>query len=419
MDVARNNQRRVVVTGMGAVSCLGKSTNEFWSALKEGRSGIRPMTLVNPEKFPCKVSGEVQNFDPLERIDRREARRMGRFSQFAVSATVEAMNQARLNMATEDATRVAVLIGCGAGGLPETDQQAEIKTKRGPLRMSPFYIPIMLVNMAAANISRVFGTRGYTNTCATACAAGTQAVGEATEVIRRGAADVVITGGTEAGICEIGMGGFATIGALSRWTGESSKASRPFDAGRDGFVPAEGAGILILESLDHALNRNAEPLAEIAGWSATSDGFHLVQPEDSGNGASLAISNALADAGITTEQVSYISAHGTSTPLNDAAETKAIKKAFGVRAAKIPVSSAKSMIGHSLGGSGGLEAVISVSTIRDNMIHPTINQENPDPDCDLDYVPNVARRASVEIVISNSFGFGGQNACIVVKRFHE
>jgi 3-oxoacyl-[acyl-carrier-protein] synthase II len=283
--------------------------------------------------------------------------------------------------------------------------------------MSPFFIPQMLINMAAANVSRLFGATGYTNTCATACAAGTQAIGEATEVIRRGGADVVITGGTEAGISEIGMGGFSTIGALTKRNDAPEKASRPFDKDRDGFAPAEGAGTLIVESLEHALARGARIRAEVTGWGVTSDAFHLVQPHEQGLGAAKCMTLAIRDAGLTTDDIDYINAHGTSTPINDAVETMAIKKVFGERARGVPVSSTKSMLGHSLGASGALEAVACVRTIEEGVIHPTVNQETPDPACDLDYVPNVARRAAVRTVLSNSFGFGGQNACLVIRRF--
>jgi 3-oxoacyl-[acyl-carrier-protein] synthase II len=285
------------------------------------------------------------------------------------------------------------------------------------MRISPFFIPSMLVNMAAANVSRLFGITGYTNTCITACAAGTQAIGEATAVIRRGAADVVVTGGTEAGISELGMGGFCTIGALTRRNDAPERASRPFDRDRDGFAPAEGAATLVVESLQHAQARGARIHAEVAGWGVTSDAFHLVQPHEQGLGAARAMTLAIRDACLTVDDIDYINAHGTSTPINDAVETLAIKKVFGERARGVPVSSTKSMIGHSLGASGALEAVACVRTIQDGMIHPTVNYETPDPACDLDYVPNVARRADVRVALSNSFGFGGQNACLVIKKF--
>tara|TARA_B110000263_G_scaffold139656_1_gene121126 strand:- start:2616 stop:3866 length:1251 start_codon:yes stop_codon:yes gene_type:complete len=412
-----NSKTRVVVTGMGAITCLGNSVKQFWTGVKNGQSGIREISLVSPDGFPCRVSGEIQNFDPTEHMDRKEARRMARFSQFAVVAAAQAVEDSGLDFEKEDLDRIGVLIGSGSGGLPETDQQAEIRVKRGVGRMSPYYIPMMLVNMAAANISHRFNLTGYTNTCVTACAASTQAIGEAAEVIRRGDADVIVTGGTEAGICEIGMGGFSTMRALSTWSGDPSQASRPFDKGRDGFAPSEGSGILILESLEHAKARGATIHAEIGGWGVSSDAYHLVQPHPEGSGAAKAMNRALTNAGVTINDIDYINAHGTSTPINDASETKAIKAVFGEHAYNVPISSTKSMVGHSLGASGALEAIACISSINDGVLHPTINQDEPDPDCDLDYIPNVAREQEVNVTLSNSFGFGGQNACLVIKKF--
>ncbi len=407
---------RAVVTGMGALTCLGSSVEDFWEGLTDGRSGIAPLTLTETEGYTCKIGGEVRDFNPTKYVDRKEARRLGRFSQLAVGATAEAIANAQLEMPAEDPDRVAVLLGCGAGGLPETDNQSRIMARRHGMRMSPFYIPMMLANMAAANVSRLFGATGYTNTCITACAAGTQAIGEAAEVIRRGAADVVITGGTEAGICELGLGGFCTIHALTTRNDDPEAASRPFDKDRDGFAPAEGAGIVILESEAHARARGARFNVEIAGWGVTSDAYHLVQPHAQGTGAAKAIRLALDDAGIEVEQVQYVNAHGTSTPANDKSETLAIKQAMGQHAYNVPISSTKSMIGHSLGAAGALEAIASIKTIEDGVIHPTINYETPDPDCDLDYVPNLKREQAVDVALSNSFGFGGQNACLIMRR---
>jgi 3-oxoacyl-[acyl-carrier-protein] synthase II len=412
-----NYETRVVVTGMGAVTCLGNSVEEFWTGIKNGQSGIREISLVSPDGFPCSVSGEIQDFDASDYMDRKEARRMARFSQFAVVAAQQAIGDSGLDLDSEDLDRVGVLIGSGSGGLPETDQQAEIRVKRGVGRMSPYYIPMMLVNMASANISHAFNLAGYTNTCVTACAASTQAIGEAAEVIRRGSADIIVTGGTEAGICEIGMGGFSTMRALSTWDGDPALASRPFDKGRDGFAPAEGSGILILESLKHAKARGATIYAEIGGWGVSSDAYHLVQPHPEGSGAAKAINRALDNAQMGIDDIDYINAHGTSTPINDASETKAIKAVFGEQAYNIPISSTKSMVGHSLGASGSLEAIACINSINESILHPTINQEESDPDCDLDYIPNVAREAEVNVTLSNSFGFGGQNACLVIKKF--
>jgi 3-oxoacyl-[acyl-carrier-protein] synthase II len=415
--MTNNKENRAVITGMGAITCLGNSVDEFWTGLKNGQSGIREISLVSPDGFPCKVSGEVHEFDTSEYMDRKAARRMARFSQFAVAAAHQAVKDSGLDFEREDLDRIGVLIGTGSGGLPETDQQAEIRVRRGVSRMSPYYIPMMLVNMASANISHTFNLTGYTNTCVTACAASTQAIGEASEIIRRGAADVIVTGGTEAGICEIGMGGFSTMRALTTWDGDPTKASRPFDANRDGFAPAEGSGILIIESLHHAMARGARIYAEIAGWGVSADAYHLVQPHPDGIGAAKAMERALENAGIGLDGIDYINAHGTSTPINDRSETIAIKRVFGERAYKIPINSTKSMVGHALGASGSLEAIACIGSINDGILHPTINLEEPDPDCDLDYVPNVAREVSVNVAMSNSFGFGGQNACLVIKKF--
>ncbi|MQG88937.1 MAG: beta-ketoacyl-ACP synthase II [SAR202 cluster bacterium] len=412
-----NQENRVVVTGLGAITCLGNSVDEFWNGLKAGQSGIREISLVSPEGFPCRVSGEIQEFDASDYMDRKEARRMARFSQFAVVAAHQAVQDSRLNFDNEDRDRIGVLMGTGSGGLPETDQQAEIRVKRGVSRMSPYYIPMMLVNMASANISHAFNLTGYTNTCVTACAASTQSIGEAAEVIRRGMADVIVTGGTEAGICEIGMGGFSTMRALSTWDGDPSLASRPFDNARDGFAPAEGSGVLILENLQHAKARKAKIYAEIGGWGVSSDAYHLVQPHPEGSGAAKAMKRALQNASISAKDIDYINAHGTSTPINDASETRAIKAVFGEQAYNIPISSTKSMVGHSLGASGSLEAIACIKSITDKVLHPTINQVEADPECDLDYIPNEARSSEIKIALSNSFGFGGQNACLVLQKY--
>ncbi|MBM3944046.1 MAG: beta-ketoacyl-ACP synthase II [SAR202 cluster bacterium] len=412
-----NHRTRVVVTGIGAMTPLGESPDEFWDGLVAGKSGIGPMKRCDPAPYPCKVSGEVWGFDPTNYMDVKEARRMARFSQFAVAAAGKAIQDARLDLEKEDRERVGVVIGNGAGAFDSIEEQARVLIEKGGMRMSPYFMSMMLANMAAANVSRLYGTKGYSNTVVTACAAGTQGLGEALEVIRRGAADVLLAGGTEAGISALGQGGFNVIKALSRRNDPPEKASRPFDAERDGFVPAEGGAILVLETLEHAQRRGANILAELIGQGVSSDAFHQVQPDETGQGPARAIRWALADAGITIDDIDYINAHGTSTPINDAAETLAIKNAFGERAYKVPISSTKSMTGHALGGAGGLEAVVAIKTILTGTIHPTINYEHPDPRCDLDYVPNVARKKTVDTVLSNSFGFGGQNACLVVRRF--
>ena len=402
---------------MGALSPLGESVGELWSGLVEGRSGIGPMTLCDPSDFPCQVAGEVTGFDPRQFIDRREARRMARFSQLAVAAAGLAIEDAGLDLSREDPERLGVVMGNGNGGFPTTEENARILFERGGMRVSPFFIPMILPNMAAANVSRLYGLKGYTSTVITACAAGNQAIGDAVEAVRRGAAEVVLGGGCEAGISHLGLGGFNVIKALTRQNDPPERASRPFEARRDGFVPSEGAAILVLERLEHAIGRGARVLAEVVGYGVSSDAFHAVQPDEDGEGAARAMRWALEDAGIGPDEVSYINAHGTSTPKNDLVETLAIKKVFGERAAQVPISSTKSMIGHALGGAGAVEAVACVETIRNGVIHPTINYEEPDPDCDLDYVPNVAREQEVETVLSNSFGFGGQNACLVFRRF--
>ena len=412
-----NGRKRVVITGMGAVTPLGDSIDAYWASLKKGESGIGAMTLVDPTDYPCKVAGEIPDFDPGKYINPREARRMARFSQTAVAAAALAIEDAELNLSAEDEERMGVVMGNGNGGFPDTEANARTLFNRGGMRISPFFIPMILPNMAAANVSRLFGLKGYTSTVITACAAGTQGIGEAAEAIRRGAADVVLGGGCEAGICQLGLGGFNVIKALSRSEVPPDKASRPFDANRDGFVPAEGAAILVLESLDHAMDRGANILAEVSGYGVSSDAFHAVQPDEDGAGAARAMRWAIENAGMQPTDIDYINAHGTSTPKNDMVETLAIKKVFGEGAYDVPISSTKSMIGHALGGAGALEAVACVKTIQDGIIHPTINYETADPDCDLDYVPNEARQAQVNTTLSNSFGFGGQNACIVLSKY--
>ncbi len=414
-----NEQVRVVVTGMGAMTPLGESADEFWMNLAAGKSGVGPMTLCDPTGYPCRISGEVTGFDPQRYIPGREARRMARFSQLAAAAGLQAAETAAIDVSREDPYRVGVILGNGNGGFPTLEENCRILAERGGMRMSPFFFPMILPNMAAAAVSRYLGAQGYNSTATTACAASNQAIGEALDVIRRGAADVVFAGGAEAGISLLGLSGFAVMRALSTRNDEPQQASRPFDAGRDGFVPSEGAVVLAMERLDHALSRGANILAEVAGFGCTSDAGHPVQPEESGASAAQAMSIALSDAGVTVEQVDYINAHGTSTPLNDTLETVAIKRLFGERAYQIPVSSTKSMIGHSLGAAGALEAAACIKTITEALVHPTINYTSPDPECDLDYVPNHARLLEVRVALSNAFGFGGQNACLVFRKFEE
>ncbi len=414
-DTAKRH--RVVITGMGAVTPLGIGVEKYWKGLIEGKSGIGPTTICDCSGLSCKVSGQVKEFNPLDFMPRKEVRHTGRFSQFAVAAARMAIESAKLDLAKENQEKLGVLLGNGIGGLPENEQGHHVLFTKGGMKVNPFFMPIILPNMAAGQVSIAFGLKGYTSTVTTACAAGTQAIGEAAEVIRRGKAEVMLAGGTEAGLTPIGIAGFAVMRALTTRNEQPTKASRPFDAEHDGFVPAEGSGILVLESLEHALRREANILAEITGFGVSSDAYHPVQIDS--EGAMRAMRWALEDAGLTPQQVDYINAHGTSTPLNDVAETQAIKKLFGEYAYNVPISSTKSMIGHLLGGAGGVEAIVCVKTILTGLIHPTINLEHPDPECDLDYVPHAARRKDVRVVLSNSFGFGGQNACLVFQRFEE
>ena len=410
---------RVVITGMGAMTPLGETPEEYWKNLAAGTSGIGPMTLCDPEGYPCQISGEVSGFDPNTYIGSKEGRRMARFTQLAVAAALQAVENASYDISKDDPYRVGVLLGNGNGGFPTLEENCRILAERGGMRMSPFFFPMILPNMAAAAVSRYVGAHGYNSTATTACAASNQALGEAMTVIRRGTADVMIAGGSEAGISLLGLSGFAVMRALSTRNDEPQKASRPFDSGRDGFIPSEGSVIMVLESLDHALARGVNILAELSGFGSTSDAGHPVQPEESGSSAAAAMQMALADADVALDQVNYINAHGTSTPLNDALETVAIKRLFGDLAYKIPISSTKSMIGHSLGAAGSLDAAACVKTITEATIHPTVNLEDPDPDCDLDYVPNQARAADVQVALSNAFGFGGQNACLVFRKYVE
>ena len=418
MPDSHPNGRRVVITGMGALTPLGNTAQDFWQGCLDGRSGIGWITLVDTTNYPVKVDGEVRNFDPQDFMERKEARRMARFSQFGVAAARMAIDDAALDLAKEDATRVGVYLGNGNGGYPETNDAVVTIVTKGGNRLDPLYMSKCLPNMAAAQVALQFGLKGYNNTSTTACAAGTQAMGDALDIIRLGRADVMLAGGSEAGICELGLAAFNNMHALSRRQDDPTKASRPFDKDRDGFVCAEGAGIFVFESLEHAQRRGARILAEIAGYAASSDAYHVVAPCADGEGAARTMRWALDDAGIQPEDVDFISAHGTATPAGDLAETLAIKSVFGEQAYRIPVSSTKSMIGHTLGASGAIESVACIMALRTGMVPPTTNLDTPDPDCDLDYVPHQARNVGdVRVVLKNSFGFGGQNACLVFKRF--
>ena len=411
-------RRRVVITGMGAITPLGVGLDRFWENAVAGRSGIRRMTLLDPASYPCQVAGEVPDFDYTDFMDRKDGRRMARFSQYAVAATRMAVEHAGLDFDATDRERVGVVIGNGGGGIVNDDEAMHTLIERGGMKVDPFYISKRLNNMAGGNIAIQFGLLGYNNTVATACAAGTQAIGDATEVIRRGAADVMIAGGAEAGVCELGLAGFASMRALATsHNGDPARASRPWDRDRDGFVPGEGAGILVLEALDHAIARGATPLAELIGYGVSADASYLVAPSENGAGAARAMNTALRNAGITADEVDYVSAHATATDVGDIAETGALKTVFGERAYEVPVSALKSQVGHLLGGSGGVETIAAIQTIRTGMILPTLNLEHPGEGCDLDYVALTARKADVRTVVKNSFGFGGQNAVLVLRRF--
>jgi 3-oxoacyl-[acyl-carrier-protein] synthase II len=404
---------------MGAITPLGETVEEFWQALVAGRSGIARMTLCDPSAYPTQISAEVKDWNPEKYIERREARRMGRFSQMAVAAARLAVEDAGVDPAVEDPDRVGVMLGNGNGGYPNIDEAMRVIVTKGGMRVDPLFMPKSLPNMAAAQIALQLGIKGYNGTITTACAAATQAVGEAAEMIRAGRADVMLTGGAEAGISELGLAAFCVMRAMSTRNDAPERASRPFDKDRDGFIPAEGASLFVLESLERAQARGAKVYAEVAGFGVTADAYHIVAPCADGDGAARAIRMALSQAGVGPEAVDYINAHGTSTPHNDASETAAIKAALGEHAYSTPVSSTKSMIGHALGASGAPELVASVKTIETGVIHPTVNYETADPECDLDYVPNVARRADVRVVLKNSFGFGGQNACLVLRRVEQ
>lgn len=408
-------RNRVVITGMGAITPLGLSVEETWAGLTAGLSGIDYVTQIDVTDYATRFAGEVKGFDPAQYMSFKEARRMERFSQFAVAATKEALEDAQLSIEDVDPEQVGVLIGTAIGGLNATDKA--VRDLLAGRRISPFYLVTMIPNIAAFHISHLYGALGYNNTVTTACAAGAQAIGEAAEVIRRGAAQVMIAGGSESANAEIGLAGFLAMRGLSTRNDEPQRASRPFDKDRDGFVCGEGSGILILENLGHALRRGARIHAEIRGYAATSDAYNLAAPDPEGEGAARAMRWALQDAGLKPEDVDYINAHGTSTALNDAAETRAIKKALGEHAYRVAISSTKSMIGHAFGGASAIETIVCALTVERGVIHPTINYETPDPECDLDYVPNVAREAEVNAALCNAFGLGGQDACLVVGKY--
>ncbi|NLJ88026.1 MAG: beta-ketoacyl-ACP synthase II [Epulopiscium sp.] len=409
---------RVVITGMGCVSPLGNSIDAFWNNIKEGKCGIDYISRFDTENFDVKLAAEVKDFDPSLYMDKREARRMDLYSQYAVAASKMAIDSSGIDLESICKERFGVIVGSGIGGIGTIEKEHEKLLNKGPKRVSPLLIPMIIINMAAGNIAIQFGAKGICSTVVTACATGSHAIGEAYDIIRRGRADVIIAGGSEAGITPLSVAGFSSLQALTT-TVDINRASIPFDAERSGFVMAEGAGIVILESLEHAVKRGAKIYAEIVGYGASCDAYHITSPSEDGEGAARAMKEALKEAGISPEEVSYINAHGTSTPLNDKFETAAIKLVFGENAKNIPISSSKSMTGHLLGAAGAVESIICIKSLEEGFIPPTINYKVSDPECDLDYVPNVGRKQELKYAISNSLGFGGHNASLLFKKFED
>jgi 3-oxoacyl-[acyl-carrier-protein] synthase II len=407
------------VTGVGLVTPLAIGTEDSWAAIRAGKCGIGPITQFDAAAFSCRIAGEVKGFDPARYIEKKEIKKMGRFIQFAIAASDCALANSGLKVTPETEEMVGVYIGSGIGGFEVIEREHQILLEHGPRRISPFFIPATIVNLASGHVSIRSGAKGPNSATATACTTSAHSIGDSYRMIQRADADAMICGGTEGAVTPMSIGGFAAMRALSTRNDEPQRASRPWDRDRDGFVVGEGAGILILEELEFARRRNARILAEIVGYGMSADAFHLTAPSPDGDGAYRVMRNAMRDAAIAPEQVDYINAHGTSTDAGDKAETKAIKRAFGDHAYKVAVSSTKSMTGHLLGGSGGIEAGISVMALRDQVAPPTINYENPDPDCDLDYVPNHARPMKIDYALSNSFGFGGTNGCLIFKRYSE
>ncbi|RBP92206.1 3-oxoacyl-[acyl-carrier-protein] synthase II [Cytobacillus firmus] len=410
------NKRRVVVTGIGAVTPLGNNTETTWNNIKSGVSGVGPLTRLNADEYPAKVAAEVKDFNPEEYIDKKDARKMDRFTHYAVASSFMAVKDANLQITDENAHRIGVWIGSGIGGMETFENQYEIFMKRGYRRVSPFFVPMMIPDMATGQVSIYLGAKGFNSCTVTACATGTNSIGDAFKVIQRGDADAMISGGAEAPITKMSVAGFCANTALST-NPDPKTASRPFDQNRNGFVIGEGAGIVVLEELEHALARGAKIYAEIVGYGATGDAYHITAPAPGGEGGARAMKMAIEDGGLKPEDIDYINAHGTSTDYNDKFETLAIKEVFGEHAYKLAVSSTKSMTGHLLGAAGGIEAIFTVLAMKEGILPPTINLENPDPECDLDYVPNKAREKEITAAMSNSLGFGGHNATIVFKRY--
>ena len=410
------NGVRVVVTGIGMVTPLGLDTPVTWRTLLKGKSGVERISSFDTGDFGPQIAAEVKDFDPTDSMDRKEALRTDRFTQFAIASSRQAVAQAGLRIDDSIAERVAVIIGSGVGGILTLSQQFDALHQKGPHRVSPFLMPMMLIDMAAAQVSISLGAKGPNFSLVSACASGSDAIGEAGEMVRRGEVDAALAGGAEAPICPIAVSGFSACGALSQRNHDPAAASRPFDAARDGFVIGEGAAVVVLERLEHALDRGAQPLAELTGYGATSDASHIVQPAPFGEGGARAMGRALAQSGLQPEEIDYINAHGTSTPLNDRAETQAIKSVFGEGAYRVPISATKSMTGHLLGAAGALEAAVCVMALQHGAIPPTINLSNPDPDCDLNYTPWTARRGPINAALTNSLGFGGHNSTLVFQR---
>lgn len=409
--------KRVVVTGIGAITPIGNNSKAFWENIKKGVCGVDTITRFDTEDFKCKIAAEVKDFDPADYIDKKEARRMDMYTQFALVAASEAVSNSGLDMENEDAWRIGVITGSGVGGIETTADQTQALLDKGPGRVSPFFVPMMISNMAAAQIAIKYGIRGVNYNVVSACASGTNALGEAFKKIQDGTCDVIVAGGAEASITPLSFAGFCNMKALSTRNDDPKTASRPFDKDRDGFVMGEGAGFMVLEELEHAINRGANIICEFAGYGATDDAYHITSPMPNGEGGAKAMEFALADAGISPDDVDYINAHGTSTKYNDSFETAAIKSVFGEHAKKLCVSSTKSMTGHLLGAAGGIEAIVCAKAIEEDFIPATINYTTPDEECDLDYVPNVGREEVVNYAISNSLGFGGHNATIVLKKY--
>ena len=409
--------KRVVVTGLGAVTPIGNTAEEFWAALMQGTSGIGPITRFDTNGYPTRIAGELKGFESLKYIDKKDDRKLDPFVKYAIACAVMAVDDAGLVLSQVDKTRFGVLVGSGIGGITTLLDTHDVLNAKGPDRVSPFFIPMLIINMASGLISMRFGAKGPNSSVVTACATGNHAIGDAMKIIQRGDADIMIAGGAEAMIIPLTIAGFCQMKAMSTRNDEPAKASRPFDANRDGFVCGEGGGLLILESLEHALRRDARIYAELIGYGMTGDAHHMTAPDPEGDGAARAMAAALHDADVPVTAVNYINAHGTSTPYNDKFETMAIKRVFGEHARKMAVSSTKSMTGHLLGAAGGVEAIATVLAMHHGILPPTINYETPDPDCDLDYVPNQARKQEVEVALSNAFGFGGTNAILAFRKY--